>query len=507
MNNDLQSWDDLLTFAYKSFHFQLQPSKKTKQRTLASIVKANITAFEIVSPENMNLRTADLKTRVDAKVNDFDLRGAVRLLCSEDSFAPMNDETLDILKAKHPSPSRELHFPSPPDSEECLEVTEIDVKNSIMFFNSGSASGLDGFRPQFFKDLISISAANSGKEVLSTLTELTNFILKGKVNEEICKYIYGASLCALTKKDGGIRPIRRLVSKLACRHVNKEIGEYLCPIQLGFGTKQGCEAAVHATITFLTISLGSNKVFFKIDFWNAFNSIERDKMLQVKDKIPSLCQYIWQSYKNSSLIFYGENIVLSEIGAHQGDPTGPLLFALTIHPLLKKLKCELNKWYLDDGTLYDQPSTVLEDFKLLIAEAKKLGLEVNPTKCELYFCSEVDNDVVSNFNDVCPGISVVTSENLTLLGAPIFDEGFATVADKIFNKLKLMFARLKQLNSHTSYCLLKNCFGIPKLTYLIRTSPAWKFKNFSNHFDNEIKGTLESILNVRLSMQQWYRHT
>lgn len=54
---------------------------------------------------------------------------------------------------------------------------------------------------------------------------------------------------------------------------------------------------------------------------------------------------MWQCYKNTSLLFYGEEIISSEIGAQQGDP---LLFALTIHPIIKKLKSELKVWYLDE---------------------------------------------------------------------------------------------------------------------------------------------------------------
>lgn len=80
------------------------------------------------------------------------------------------------------------------------------------------------------------------------------------MKEEICEYVYGASFCALMEKGRGIRPIavglslRRLTWKLACCHVNKEIGEYLYPVQLG--TEQGCDAAVHATRTFVLHSNG-----------------------------------------------------------------------------------------------------------------------------------------------------------------------------------------------------------------------------------------------------------
>lgn len=427
----------------------------------------------------------------------------------------MNQDTVNQLRSKHPSPLRELNFLDPPSDEECLQVSETDVQQSIKSFDSGSAPGMDGFYPQYFKDLTSVSSLNAGNESITTLTNLCNFILRGKVKEEICQYVYGASLCALTKKDGGIRPIavglslRRLVSKLACRHINEEIGKYLYPVQLGFGTKQGCEAAVHATRTYVTMSTGTEKVLLKIDFRNAFNSIERDVMLhEVKKKTPSLYHYFWQCYRNSSLLFYGEESILSEIGAQQGDPTGPLLFSLTIQPMIEKLMSDLNVWYLDDGSICDVPEMVLQDLEFLVNEAAKLGLRVNPSKCELFFCSgTIDAEIVSKFNDICPGICVTSKEDLNLLGAPILEEGFPKFSRKIVSKMEIMFERLKCLNSHTALFILRNCFAIPKLTYLMRTTPVWMFQDFTMNFDNKIKDLLESLLNVSLNNKQWIQAT
>ena len=70
-----------------------------------------------------------------------------------------------------------------------------------------------------------------------------------------------------------------------------------------------------------------------------------------------------------------------------------------------------------------------------------------------------------------------------------------------------MFERLKILNSHTALFILRNCLAIPKLTYLIRTSPSWKFENFTSAFDKEIKDILETILNIDLNSQQWTQAT
>lgn len=77
------------------------------------------------------------------------------------------------------------------------------------------------------------------------------------------------------------------------------------------------------------------------------------------------------------------------MGTQQGDPTGPLSFCLTIHPIITSLSSGFNVWYLDDGTLCDDPDVVLKDFEQIIEKAKKIGLEINPSKCEIFFCNGI----------------------------------------------------------------------------------------------------------------------
>jgi hypothetical protein len=135
-------------------------------------------------------------------------------------------------------------------------------------------------RPQYLKDIISLSAGEAGQRALRALTKLCNFLLSGQLPSEICHLLYGASLCALYKKDGGIRPIaignclRRLTSKLACFQSRNIVNSYLSPHQLGVATKLGCEAAIHTTRTFVNNELNRSKVVLKLDFKNAFNSVE-----------------------------------------------------------------------------------------------------------------------------------------------------------------------------------------------------------------------------------------
>jgi hypothetical protein len=110
-------------------------------------------------------------------------------------------------KKKHPSPSRELFFPGPfKPGDISLIGNEQNVREAINSFPAWSAPGSDGMRPHYLKDIIFLPAGEAGQQALRALTKLCNF-LSGQLPSEICYLLYGASLCALHKKDGGIRLI------------------------------------------------------------------------------------------------------------------------------------------------------------------------------------------------------------------------------------------------------------------------------------------------------------
>ncbi len=88
--------------------------------------------------------------------------------------------------------------------------------------------------------------------MLRALTSLIDIILQGKTLRAVCPYFFSASLVALEKKDGGVRPIavsctlRHLAAKTAGNHIMDAMRALLAPRQLGYGTPHGAEAAVHA---------------------------------------------------------------------------------------------------------------------------------------------------------------------------------------------------------------------------------------------------------------------
>ena len=55
-----------------------------------------------------------LAHKVSAKIEEGNLKGAIRLICSEEVIADASEETFVALKAKHPRPQANSVFPSLP---------------------------------------------------------------------------------------------------------------------------------------------------------------------------------------------------------------------------------------------------------------------------------------------------------------------------------------------------------------------------------------------------------
>ena len=139
----------------------------------------------------------------------------------------------------------------------------------------------------------------------------------------------------------------------------------MAPHQLGCGTPLGCEAAAHVARIYIQ-NLPPGHVMLKFEFQNAFNTLRRDKMLNtVRESAPSLYSFIHSAYEKPSTLFCGDCTIQSSEGIQQGDPLGPFLFCLTIHPMVKSVESEFKVFYLDDGTLGGQMNEVLRDLKLI----------------------------------------------------------------------------------------------------------------------------------------------
>ena len=111
---------------------------------------------------------------------------------------------------------------------------------------------------------------------------------------------------------------------------------------------------------------------------------------------------------------------MSAAGVQQGDPSGPAVFALATHSTVSSATCSMNTWFLDDGTLGGNRADVYSDLKKLIPAMARVGLQVNPSKCQI-IVPTVDNkgETISQLHHIIPGASVLSEDEQTVLGAPL----------------------------------------------------------------------------------------
>jgi hypothetical protein len=275
---------------------------------------------------------------------------------------------------------------------------------------------------------------------------------------------------------------------------------YFNPRQLGINTSGGCEAAVHAARRFL-LSLDDDLVLVKLDFSYAFNCIHRDAvLLAVHDKLPEIFNFCRLAYGQSSILVFGDFQILSAEGIQQGDPLGPLLFCLTIQPMLSSLRSALTIGFMDDLILGGHLDDVVNYAHLINHLGSDLGLHLNTSKCEV-ICLAVDSQsqpfpMLQSFIHVLPTYA-------TLLGAPcLAGRKLDSALNDCCVELRRAIERLALLDSHDALVLLRSCFSAPKMTYLLRCSPCFGHPELVA-FDVLLKDGLSRITNTDLNEVHW----
>lgn len=197
-----------------------------------------------------------LATAVRRRVDTGDIQGAVRILANDGKMVEPNEQATTELRAKHPEGSKELKFThqtGPP-----IQFTDKQLKEALEGLPVAGAPGPDGLRPSHLKQLCGGSAGVAQEKTISALRNFSNVCLSGNIPSAVRPLFFGASLCALRKKDGvSLRPIaigiviRRFVSRLCCLVLRNQMTALLAPHQLGVGVPGGSETAVHATRRYL----------------------------------------------------------------------------------------------------------------------------------------------------------------------------------------------------------------------------------------------------------------
>ncbi len=341
-----------------------------------------------------------------------------------------------------------------------------------------------------------------------------HILASGRAPPFILPHLCGATLIPIRKKSGGLRPIaigetlRRLTSKCLAFSARISARSRFLPSQLGVGVKGGCEAIIHSVSRHFSSAPTDKCWTLLLDFSNAFNSVDRGHMFhEFRKHIPSLSPWMEACYSCQPNLLMGNHSILSCCGVQQGDPLGPLGFALTLQPIVDLIQSEvpdlsINAWYLDDGTLVGSPNDLMSALEIIEREGPNIGLHLNKSKSLLFIPPNADESI-----NPLPSAIPKVRQGFSLLGCPIgppdfCDSVFQNRVDKVNISLNLLHTLQ---DSQAQSTLLRSCLALPKVVSVLRACPPSHIRSASQNFDCSTRRALESILGGPLSDWSWQK--
>ncbi|KAJ0542228.1 putative reverse transcriptase domain, exostosin [Helianthus annuus] len=473
------------------------------QSLFAQPVKEGPEGFKKMSNKKSEDGSSNVKQCL-RKVADGHFTAAVKVLCSS-GVAPLDKKTMKALVDKHPCmppPTMPAFLPSEPHL-----VAETDsVLGCIKSFPKGTSCGRDGLRAQHLLDALCGEGSVIAVSLLRAISAVVNLFLRGGCPRSLAEFIASAPLTPLLKPDNGIRPIavgsiwRRVVSKVAMKGVGKDMAKYLGDFQFGVGVPNGAEAVLHSANRLLnTHHQDGSLAMLTVDFSNAFNLVDRTALLnEVRKMCPSISAWVDFLYGQPARLYVGNNNIWSSTGVQQGDPLGPLLFALVLHPLVLRIRdrCKLlfHAWYLDDGTLIGDATQVAKALDIIRVEGPSLGLLLNIKKTEVFWPT---CDGVKTQEGLFPREIGRPVHGVKLLGGAVsrdeeFISGLALKRAKCAVELMGCLKRLRDPQSEL--LLLRSCMGVAKLLFGLRTCQPSFVGEVVSVFDKGLRNAIENIV-------------
>ena len=454
------------------------------------------------------------------KCIDLTSEGGLSQACRSLISPPPLNHTADIISRltnKHPRAEHPVDLSEFGNSSSALVPNiEVDlIEQCIRSFHRLSGGGPSGLRPVHLKNCLFTEHRD---EVLERCCALVNILAKGEAPETLAPFLAGATLTALPKKDNDIRPVavgemwRRLTAKCLCNSYKEQARSYFFPLQIGVAQPLGTEVGLETTRQWYNRNKGNlSAILVKVDFSNAFNCVDRQAFLvQCRHHFPGLSRWAEWCYGQPSKLYFGGATIPSENGVQQGDPIGPLLFALALQPVLQELHngrsekgLELVLSYLDDLILAGEQGEVAGAFHFLKTAASKIGLKFNVSKCEVI--PAAGQFSAGNESLFPSNITFLKDGNFELLGGPIGTEVFCNqhTQNRVDKASELLLALGELPDPQVALTLLRHCVSFGKLVYSLRVVPHYKHQVALRNYDNSVRDCIESFLCCSFTDSEW----
>lgn len=349
-------------------------------------------------------------------------------------LAEVSDGVLQQLHSKHPQ-AEPPTLPTPSaTSPPPVAVTADCLRAVLDNLPRGSAPGPSGWTYEMIRSALlhDATAFDGGlwlinAQLAGTLPHCANLLASRLI--PIAKHTAEELLLLPADAIPDVRPIAigevwHRLAGLCLLASLPEVGPSLQPHQLGVGVRGGAQIVGHAV---RAGAAAADTVTLQVDIKNAFNSVSREAVLQqVFERAPGLGPWAAFAYGTPSTLYVDgapadSTPLSSSDGVRQGDPTGPLLFALALQPVLEEVAqqhpgCSLVA-YADDITLQGPQHAVQAGFRSLCTALEPLRLRVNPLKSSLY-SSDADLATETAANLGCKAATL-----LVIAGTPIGDPG------------------------------------------------------------------------------------
>lgn len=298
--DDLRAWTELLMLPKAVLRSAARGGKKnkkkldseTKERCRAWLEGKRRELWEPLGTRGSRPAVEYTAEQREQRAFEYAKQGLLHKACAALANSPPVEVTETVvaeMRNKHPEERREE-----PDTFAKLRpihssaATQLGVdawEKVIRAFPRGSAAGPSGLKPQHLRDAL---VPGWQDEILRQVTSLCNKLSRGEAPAAIRGWLCGASLAALPKPNGSdLRPVavgetwRRVVSKALAAEAVEDLRNHLEPLQVGVGSKAGCEAIVHTVRQWLGRNrTNTHKVLASLDLSNAFNCVDRSAFLQ-----------------------------------------------------------------------------------------------------------------------------------------------------------------------------------------------------------------------------------